>query len=104
MAVKKLKVAAVEPVNIPGNRIEVATYTALVTDYLIVCDKGSAMDIELPTATGSNKMFKIKNIGAGTVTVNGFGAEVIDSANTKTLAQWASVEIIDYAAGKWVIV
>lgn len=104
MATKKLKVALVDATNLPGNVVKIDTYTATASDYLIVCNKGSAMDIELPTATGSNKEYKIKNIGAGVVTVNGLGAEVIDSANTKTLNQWDSVDIIDYIAGKWVIV
>lgn len=103
MATKKLKTALTEAVNLQGNVIKTDTYTALASDFLIVCNKGSAMDIELPTATGSNKLYKIKNIGAGVVTVNGYAAEVIDSANTKTLAQWDSLEIIDYAAGKWLI-
>lgn len=103
MAKKQIKVALVEATNLQGNVVKTDTYTATATDYLIVCFKGSAMDIELPTATGSNKVYKIKNIGAGVVTVNGFAAEVIDSANTKTLNQWYSLEIIDYIAGKWVI-
>lgn len=103
MATKKLKVALTEAVNLPADIVKTDTYLAVATDYLIICNKGSAMDIDLPAATGSNKMYKIKNIGAGDVTIDPNGGDHIDGVDTATLHQWDSAEIIDYAANNWVI-
>jgi hypothetical protein len=103
MATKKLSIALTEAINLPGDVVKVGTYTATATDYLIVCNSAGAMDIDLPVATGSHKMLKIKNIGAGDVTIDPDGADHIDGVDTATVHQWDSVEIIDYAANNWVI-
>ena len=103
MANVKLKASLGDASNLPGNVVKTDTYTAQVTDYVIVCNKGTAMTINLFAATGSNKILKIKSIGAGVVTVDGDGSETIDSSTTATLNQWDAIEIMDYASGKWII-
>lgn len=58
----------------------------------------------LPSATGSGKLFTIKNTSTGVVTVQRASADTIDGAVQVSLAQNQSVDVIDSAAGKWVIV
>lgn len=84
--------------------IQTATYTALATDDLIICNKSSAMTINLPAASGSGKKLVIKNINTGTVTVDGNSSDTIDGETTQSLYQWEGIQLIDYAANVWVVV
>jgi hypothetical protein len=81
------------------------TDTATATDYALTCDATAAGFVEnLPAATGSGQMFRIKKIDstANAVTITPNGADTIDGAATKVLnTQWSSVDLIDTAAGKW---
>lgn len=79
------------------------SYTA-EDDDVIVCDKSSALTITLPEATGSGRRYIIKNINTGIVTVDGDGSDTIDGETTQALSQWSSMQVVDYAANKWVIV
>ena len=81
-----------------------ADYTATTADNVIICNKATAMTITLPAATGKGQEFTIKNINAGTVTVDGNSSDTIDGSATKDLLQWASITIIDYAANAWAVV
>lgn len=85
-------------------RIVTDTVTAQVSDSMIVCNKGSAMTVNLLAATGSGRALVVKNIGAGAATVDGASAETIDGATTLELATDDSVTIIDYDTGAWAIV
>jgi hypothetical protein len=78
------------------------TYNILATDCLIICNKGTAMTVTLP-ATNLGQVFIIKNIGAGTVTLDGYGADTIDGDGNESLAQWDSLMLGCYEANKWVI-
>lgn len=80
------------------------TYSATTSDHVLVCNKGTAMTINLPAATGTGRDLVIKNIGAGVVTVDGDGAETIDGETTQALSQWDSMTIVDKSAGNWVII
>ena len=84
--------------------IKTDTYTATVNDEIIVCNKGTAMTINLPAASGSGQRFDIKNIGAGAVTIDGDSSDTIDGETTQALNQWDSIAIIDYATNKWIII
>lgn len=104
MAVKTLKTALAEAANWPADAVKTATYTIGATDTTVICNTVSAITLTLPAATGSNKHYQLKNIGAGAVTVEGNGAETIDGAANQALAQWDGIIVFDYAAGTWVII
>jgi len=84
--------------------IATATYTATVNDDLIVCNRTTAMTINLPAATGTGKRYSIANVNTGAVTVDGLLSETINGDTTQLVDQWACMDIIDYALGKWVII
>jgi hypothetical protein len=98
---------ALVPADIPtsiAKRTETSTYTETAGDHLIVCDKGTVMTVNLLPATGSGRVRIIKSINTGAVTVDGDSGDTIDGATTQVMAQWDSMQIVDYAAGKWVII
>ena len=79
-----------------------SNYTAVITDWTIECTANS-FDVTLPTAVGiTGKVFNIINTGAGTITVDGNGAETINGSLTKLLAQWDSITIQSNGAN-WII-
>lgn len=84
--------------------IKTSTYSLAATDPTIICDSTSAFSINLYPATGSGNKHTIKNINTGIITVDGNSSEIIDGELTQTLGQWDSIDIIDYASGKWIIV
>lgn len=79
------------------------TYTISKSEFVIVCNKSTAMTINLPTATGSKIVLIIKNINTGAVTVDGSSTDTIDGSYTQTINQWDSILIQDYAVGQWII-
>jgi hypothetical protein len=91
-----------------GVRLNVATktdsYTATITDDVIICNKGTAMTITLPAATGTEQVFHIKSIGAGLVTIDANASETIDGETTQVINQYDSISIIDRASGLWSII
>ena len=80
-----------------------ATTTELASDAVIICDRGTAMTVNLLAATGSGRVRYIKSIGLGVVTVDAADAETIDGQTTQALHQWDDLAIVDYAAGVWAI-
>jgi hypothetical protein len=70
-------------------------YTATDADYVIDCTSGT-FTVTLPASSGrTGRILIIKNSGAGTITVDGNGAETIDGAATYSLAvQYATIQII----------
>jgi hypothetical protein len=59
--------------------------------------------VSLPTAVGiPGQQFEVKNSGAGTITVDPSGAETIDGASTKTLAQYDALRIMSNGTN-WII-
>jgi hypothetical protein len=84
--------------------IQTTTYTVLSTDNLVVCNSTTAFTVTLPAASGSGKIYHIKNINSGTVTLEGNSSDTIDGDLNVPIIQWDDVSVIDYAANKWVIV
>ena len=70
-------------------------YTATDADYVIDCTSGT-FTVTLPASSGrTGRILIIKNSGAGTITVDGNGAETIDGATTYSLSvQYATVQIM----------
>ena len=68
-----------------------AAYTLVPSDAIVVSNLGTVLTHSLPTAATATKgkVYIVKNIGAGVVTVNVTGGGNIDAAATGTLAQWA---------------
>lgn len=58
--------------------------------------------ITLPTTVANTNLYTIKNIGAGTVTINTTGGELIDGSATCILPlQFTSVDLISNNSGNW---
>jgi len=96
----------VTPIQTPGYRtfvIKVAGYPATVADDVIICNNNTSIAITLPVATGSGKVFSIKNIGVGNATVSN-GTDTIDGQASQVVPRWSCMEIIDYAANAWLII
>lgn len=70
------------------------------TDYVYLAS--GTITITLPTSVGNSNLYTIKNIGAGTVTVNTTGGETIDGGTTVTMpVQFTSVDLISNNSGNW---
>jgi hypothetical protein len=91
---------------IKNQNLQVKTDSYLLTtdDDLVVCNKTTAMTITLPVAVGRGKVFVIKSINTGTVTIDGDTDDTIDGEATQHITQWESVTVVDYVANKWVII
>ena len=79
------------------------TYTILATDQTVICNKATGFTVTLPTAV-VGQVFNIKNIGAGTVTVDGAGSDTIDGELTQSVAQWNCLVLQCNVANTWAIV
>jgi hypothetical protein len=84
-------------------RVVTDTYTILVTDDIVICNKGTLFTVTLPVATSSGDEKQIKNIGVGNVTLEGDGGDTIDDVLNQTLLTWDNLVVKDYAANKWII-
>jgi hypothetical protein len=71
------------------------TTTLAATDKgYIICNKGTAMTVNLPTITGNKGLeYSICNIGTGTVTIEPNGAETIVGAANLDLYTDESISI-----------
>ena len=75
---------------------QTGTYTALTSDHTILCGSGNeTFTVTLPAASGvSGIIYNIKNIGTGTITVDGADSETIDGATTQVIStQYDSITI-----------
>lgn len=68
-------------------------YTATVTDNVILCT--GTFTITLPTAVGNGgKVFNIKNVSTGTITVDANGSQTIDGELTQTVLEYDNLTVI----------
>lgn len=81
-----------------------ATYSVVPGDGIIECD--GTFTVTLPIADGWSGLLFIKNVGAGTITIDGDdGAAAIDGAANTTLAAGESVMLsINTALDGWLII
>lgn len=78
-------------------------YTVVLTDYTVECTSNT-FTVTLPTAVGNTgKVFVVKNTGAGTITLDGDGAETIDGSTTQTLNQWDSAKVQSNGSN-WILI
>jgi len=82
-----------------------AAYTATATDDVITCGAGNeTFTITLPAvASSTGKVFHIKNVGTGTITIDGNAAETIDGAATATLTVQYECITIACDGTEWLI-
>jgi len=85
-------------------RTETDTYTVTYDDGVIVCNKATAMTINLPDATTARmagRVFIIKNINLGVVTVDGNSTQTIDGKTTITLSQKWQAIVLQCDGANW---
>lgn len=87
-----------------GLNIQEVVDTYSITDFedVIICNKGTAFTVTLPVAD-AGKTFIIKNIGAGTVTLDAESGDTIDGSATQSIVQWDSLTVLCYESNKWVL-
>lgn len=84
-------------------RTETTTYTIVSTDDLVRCN--GTFTVNLPAAIGSGKVYQIKNIGTGTITINGNASDTIDTELSVDLTiQNESLSIVDAILNRWDII
>lgn len=86
-----------------GFVIKTAAYTLTVSDTILYCNSATAYTQSLPAASGSSKVYYIKNINAGVITLDGNSSDTIDGELTQTISQNECITVHDYAANKWAI-
>ena len=84
--------------------IKTTTYSALVTDGILIGNSTTAFTITLPASSGSGQQITIKNVNTGIVTVAGNGTDKIDGLASQLLARWSSLTLVDYSTGFWAII
>lgn len=82
------------------------TYQVLSTDACVVGNKGTGFTITLPEGVAGLVAMEVvvKNIGVGTVTLEGSGSDTIDGGLNLALLQWESVRVKLRAANTWIII
>jgi hypothetical protein len=74
-------------------------------EKVIMCNQATAGTLNLPNAgLFTNKIYTIKNINTGVITVKGNGAQLIDTANTFLLNQWQSITVMSNGSTIWYII
>ena len=84
------------------------TYTALVSDQLILADaSGGGFTLTLPSAADAVQdqyTIKATSVAGGNVVVDGSGAETIDGAATKTLGSLYALLVLASDGTNWHII
>lgn len=76
-------------------------HTTTINDKVIVCEAAITVTL-IDAATFVKRRVEIKNIFAGTVTIETNASELIDNLSSATLAQWDSVTLFSTGTG-WII-
>jgi hypothetical protein len=80
--------------------IKTDDYGLTAADFAVVFDATISATATLPAASGTGRLYAIKNINAAEVTISATGS-TIDGEDTIQLAQWGAVQLLDYDAGCW---
>lgn len=88
-----------------GRRKAVATksanYTLTANDEVVVFTASATAT--LPAASGSGQWFSIGCV-AGTVTLDGNSTDTINGELTQTINSGENLQVVDYAANKWIVI
>ena len=79
------------------------TYNILNDDETVVCDSLRAFTVTLPDGV-VGKILTIKNIGAGTVTLDGYDTDTIDDEETQEIFQYDACKVEYVADNEWSII
>jgi len=82
-----------------------AAYTATATDDIITCGAGNeTFTVDLPVPV-TGKIFFIKNVGTGIITVDAdtTGSTTIDGETTQTVNQYECLQVICDASVYWIV-
>jgi hypothetical protein len=80
------------------------TITPSSTSTVYLCNSASPFTLGIATAVGiDGYLMRIKNIGAGVVTVDPNASETIDGATTLALSQYSSITIVA-SGGSWYLI
>jgi hypothetical protein len=79
-----------------------ATYTILAADEIVLCDGTFTVTLQAASARAGIPV-TIKNIGVGVITVDGAGAETIDSNLTISILSMESYALISDGSNWWII-
>jgi hypothetical protein len=84
-----------------------STYTMDGTERVIVGNSTSApLTVYLPEATGTHLIYKFKNMGTQTMTLEASSlptADLIDASASKLIEQYQAYELIDCSTNQWLI-
>ena len=92
--------------NSPSNgSIETVTTTHTAgNETYIICNSAGAFTVTLPAVASSlEKVYHIKNINTGVVTVDGNASETIDDQTTQILNQYDAMHIVCDGSEWWII-
>lgn len=71
-----------------------STYTATENDYTIVCDGTFTLNLPTVSGTATGRVYVIKDVGTGVITIDPNGSEMIDGFTTLVMnTQWSTVTI-----------
>jgi len=80
-----------------------SNYTLTANDYTVGCS--NTITINLPTAVGiRGRVYNIKNIGVGVITIDANGTETIDGALTQTLNTQYLSYTLQSDGSNWIII
>jgi len=78
------------------------TYTVTTGDFFLACS--GTFTVTLPSAVGkSGNHYHFKNMGTGTITIDGNGSETIDDQTTLVLAPYDNAHLISDNTEWWII-
>ena len=88
------------------SKVVVSSLTAAGTlsadDELVLCNGTFTVTLP-PAASSEGKVYLIKNIGSGTITIDGDDSETIDESTTKSLYQYESNQCVSDGTEWWII-
>ena len=91
---------------IRGNiRLATSATSLLEDDFILACDGTFTVSLFSADGQAFGRLYKIKNIGSGTITIDCDGMDTIDGDPNITLAQWDSITIcVNTNTDGWLIV
>jgi hypothetical protein len=88
----------------PVIQTKTTTYSVVGTDDFIICTSGT-FTVTLPTAVGrAGKIFKVKNTGAGVITLATTGGQTIDGAATYPLSVQNFAVTVESDGANWQVI
>lgn len=89
-------------IGFSGPVTKTADYTATAADCIIMMNSATNHTITLPVTVSSGKLYRIKNISTGTVTVAGVSGNVDGAANTTLPTQYQAKDLHFDGTNYWV--